>query len=120
MTADIFSQRVQRKIRAVFDRPLKHRPEQRIVARDDRRVPLSPADHLGNAADHRNIDQAVGGICRGFDENHRDPAFAHGIFRRQPDRGFVDAVGKTHGADGEARECLGKQSFRPPIERLRV
>ena len=29
MTADIFGQRVQGRIRAVFDRPLKHRPEQR-------------------------------------------------------------------------------------------
>src|SRR3981081_1217325 len=65
MTADIFGQGVQRKVRAVFDRPLKHRPEQRIVARDDRRMPLSLADHLGDAADHRDIDQAVGGICRG-------------------------------------------------------
>ena len=120
MTADIFGQRVQRKIRAVFDRPLKHRPEQRIVAGDDRRMPLSLADHLGDAADHRDIDQAVGGICRGFDENHRYPAFAHGVLRRQPDRGFVDAVGKAHRADGEARKRLRKQSFGPAIERLRV
>ena len=36
------------------------------------------------------------------------------------DRGFVDAVGKAHRADGETRKRLRKQSFRPAIERLRV
>jgi hypothetical protein len=76
--------------------------------------------HLGDAADHRDIDQAVGGICRGLDDDHRDPAFAHGSLGGQPDCGFVDAVGKAHGADGEARKRLRKQSFCAAIERLRV
>ena len=83
MTADIFGQRVQRKVRAMLDRPLKHRPEQRVVAGDDRRVALRLADHVGDAADHRDVDQAVGGIGRGFDEDHRHPAFAHGVLRRR-------------------------------------
>jgi hypothetical protein len=83
-------------------------------------VPLGLADHVGDAADHRDIDQAVGGICRGFDENHRNSAIAHGVLRRQPDRGFVDAVGEAHRADGEARKRLRKQGFRPAIQRLRV
>jgi hypothetical protein len=48
------------------------------------------------------------------------PAFAQGILRRQPDCGFVDAVGKADRADGEARKRPCKQSFRPAIERLRV
>ena len=49
-----------------------------------------------------------------------NPAFAHGVLRRQPDRGFVDAVGKTNRADRETRERLRKQGFCPAIERLRV
>ena len=53
-------------------------------------------------------------LFRGFDENHRYPAFVQGVRRRQPDCGFVDAVGKAHRADGETRERLRKQGFRPP------
>src|SRR5439155_1639559 len=34
--------------------------------------------------------------------------------------GFGEAVGKAHGADGEASKRLRKESFRPAIERLRV
>jgi len=39
VAADVFGQGVQRKIRTVFDRPLKHGAEERIVARDDWRRP---------------------------------------------------------------------------------
>ena len=120
MTADIFGQRVQRQVRAVFDRSLKHRAEQRVVACHDRRVPLNLPDQIGDAADHRDIDQPVGGIGRGFDEDHRNPALAHGVLRRQLDGGFVDAVGKTHRADRETGKRLRKQGFRSAIERLRV
>ena len=120
MTADIFSQRVQREIRAMFDRPLKHRPEQRIVARDDRRAPLGRADHFCHAADHSDIDQPIGRICRGFDKNHGNPAHTHGALCREPYRGFVDTIGKAHSADGQIRKRLCEQSFRPAIERLRV
>ena len=46
------------------------------------------------------------------------PAFAHGVLRRQPNSGFVDAVRKAHRADGKTRKRLCKQGFRPAIERL--
>jgi hypothetical protein len=48
-----------------------------------------------------NVDQTVGGICRGFDENHRNPPFAHGVLRCNLDCGFVDAIGEANRADGD-------------------
>ncbi len=104
----------------MFDRPLKHRPEQGIVTRDDRHVALRLANVVGDAADHRDIDEAVGGICRGFDENHRNPPLSHGVVPRQLESGFVDAVGKAHRADREAGKRFRKQRFGAAIERLRM
>ncbi|MEY9697418.1 hypothetical protein ABIE71_000161 [Bradyrhizobium diazoefficiens] len=49
---------------------LKHRAEQRVVAGDDRRVSLGLADGIGDAADHRDVDEAVGRIGRGLDQDH--------------------------------------------------
>jgi hypothetical protein len=71
-------------------------------------------------ADHCDIDQAVGGIGRRFDEDHRDPPLPHRLRRRQRDRGFVDAVGKTHRSDRETRQRLQKQRLGAAVERLRV
>jgi hypothetical protein len=56
VAADVFGQGVQRKIGAVFDRPLKHGAEKCVVARDEGRMPLSLADRVGDAADHRYVD----------------------------------------------------------------
>jgi hypothetical protein len=108
MTTDIFGQGVQRNIRAVFDWPLKHRTEQRVIAHDDRRMPLSLADSCGDTADQRDIHQAVSRIRRGFDKDHRHPALAHGILRCRADRGFVDAIGKADRADGQTCKRLGE------------
>jgi hypothetical protein len=102
----------------VFDRPLKNEAEKRIVARNERRMSLSLADRVGDAADHRYVDQAVGGICRGLDENHRNPAFANGVRRREADRGFVDPIGEADRADRQTCKRLGEQGFGPTIERL--
>ena len=120
MAADIFGQRIQRKICTMFDRPLEDRPEQRIVTCDDRRVALHLAEVVGDAADHRDIDESVGRICRGFDENHRNAPLSHRVVGRQLDSGFVDAVGKAHRADREARKRLREQRFRSAVERLRM
>ncbi|MEY9132580.1 hypothetical protein ACVIWV_001537 [Bradyrhizobium diazoefficiens] len=120
VTADIFGQRVQRKVRAMLDRPLKHRPEQRIVAGDDRRMPLGLSDRVGDAADHRDVDEAIGRVGRGLDQDHRNPALAHRLLRGLLDRRLVDAVGKADSADRQARKRVGQQGFRPAIERLGV
>ena len=40
MAADIFGQRIDRDVGAVLERLLKHRPEQRVVADDDRPLAL--------------------------------------------------------------------------------
>ena len=81
---------------------------------------LRLADVVGDAADHRDIDEAVGRICRGFDQNHRNPPLAHGVVPRQLDSGFVDAVGKAHRADREAGKRFRKQRFGAAIEWLRM
>jgi hypothetical protein len=104
----------------MLDRPLEHRPEQGIVTRDDRHVVLRLADVVGDAAHHRDVDEAVGGICRGFDQNHRNPPLLHGLVPRQLDRGLVDAVGKAHRADREAGQRFRQQRFGAAIERLRM
>jgi hypothetical protein len=104
----------------VFDRPLKNGAEQRVIARDDRRMALDLADRIGDAADHRYVNQAVGGVRRGFDENHRYPAFADSLFRRQVDRGLVDTIGKADRSDGKAGKSLGEQGFGATIEWLGV
>jgi hypothetical protein len=57
MTADIFGQRLQREISAMFDRPLTGRSN---VSHAMIGVCLGLTDHLGDMADHRNIDQPVG------------------------------------------------------------
>jgi len=95
-------------VRSVFDRPLKHGAEKCVVARDEGRMPLSLADRVGDAADHRYVDQAVGGVCGRFDEDHCNTTFAHGVFRCQADRGFVDTIGKTNRSDGKICERLGE------------
>jgi hypothetical protein len=120
MTADVFGEGIKRKIRTVFDQPLKNGAEQRVIAREDRRMSLSLADRVRDAADHRYVDQAVGGVRRGFDENHRYPAFADSLFRRQADRRFVDTIGEANRVDGKAGKGLGEQGFGASIERLGV
>jgi hypothetical protein len=66
VAANVLRQGVQREVRAVFDRSLKDRAEKRVVARDERRVALSPADRVGDATHHRDVNQTVGWIRRGF------------------------------------------------------
>ena len=66
VTADVLRQGVQRNIRAVFDRPLKHGAEQRVVARDEGSMALRSADRVGDTAHHRDVHQPVGGIRRAF------------------------------------------------------
>jgi hypothetical protein len=68
---------------------------------------LSLADRFGDPADHRYVHQAIGGICRGFHENHREPALTHGLLRNRADLGLIDAVGKTDRANGQTCECFG-------------
>ena len=84
----------------MFDRPLKHGAEKRVVAGDERRMTLGSADRVGDPADHRYVHQAVRGICRRLDENHCNAPLAHGVFRRDLDCGFVDAISKANRADG--------------------
>ena len=98
----------------MFDRPLKHGAEKRIVARDEWRMPLNFADRVGDAPDHRYVDQAVGGICRGLDEDHRDPSFAHGVVCRQVGCTFIDAICKAERADRQTGETSSQTAFRSP------
>ncbi len=120
MAADIFGQRVKGDIGPVLDRPLKDRTEQRVVAGDDRRVSLLPADRIGHTADHGDIDEAVGGVGRRFHKNDRDAAFGHGLLGSCHYRAFVDAICETDCGYSEIEECLGDQRFRAAIEWLRM
>ncbi len=43
----------------MFDRALEDWTQQGVVARDNRCMALLPADCIGHAADHRDIDQAI-------------------------------------------------------------
>ncbi len=120
MAADIFGQRIERDIGAVFDRPLEDRAEQGVVAGDDRRMALLLADRVGDAADHRDIDEAVGRVGRRFDQDHRDAAFRHRLLGRRLHRSLVDAVGETDGGNAEVEEGLRQQRFGAAVERLRM
>ncbi|MGY3290460.1 hypothetical protein ACVWWP_003527 [Bradyrhizobium sp. LM3.6] len=104
----------------MLDRPLKHRSEQRIVAGDDRDVSLLLSDDVGDTPHHRDVDQPVGRVGRSFDQDHRDPALAHGLFRGLADHSFVNTIGEADGADRQTRKRIRQQGFRPAIERLGV
>ena len=72
-------------------------------------------------ADHRDIDEAVGGICRGFDQNHRTRPFCMASSPASSAGGLVDAVGKAHRARYEKPDSvLRQQRFGAAIERLRM
>lgn len=120
MAADILGQRIERDVGAVFDRPLEDRAEQRVVAGDDRRMALFSADRVGNAADHGDINEAVGRVRRRLDQDHGDTALGHRRFGRSRHRRFVDAIGKADGGDSEIEEGAGKQRLGAAIERLAV
>jgi len=113
-----YGQGVQGDVRAVFNGPLKNGAEQRVVAGDERRMTLRPADHIGNATHHRDVDQAVCWIRRRLDEDHGYPTFAHGVLRHRADRGLVDPIGEPNRADGQTRKRLGEEGLSPAIKRL--
>ena len=76
MTADIFGQRVNYDVDTMLNRLLKDQAEQRVVADDDRtQTGLADGDSICNGSQLGKVDQAVHGVGRSFDEDHRDAAF---------------------------------------------
>ena len=120
MAADIFGQRIERDIGAMLDRALEDRAEQRVVTGDDRHMALLFTDHVGDTADHGDIDEAVGRVRRRFNEDDRDAPLAHRLLGRRPHRVLADAIGETDGVDAEIEEGLRQQRFGAAIERLRM
>ncbi|MGX1256680.1 hypothetical protein AB7M37_001176 [Sinorhizobium fredii] len=71
-------------------------------------------------ADHCDVDQAVGGIGRRFDEDGGDAALAHRLLGGGADGRFVNAIGKADGMDAEIEEGLGEQRLGAAVKRLRM
>src|SRR5690606_13318229 len=97
VSADIFGQRIDRKIGAVIERLLIDGPEQGVVAGDDRAMPLPLFDFFRNAPDGGNIDNTVGRVCWRFNEDHRNTALANGFFGCLFYRGLMHTIGKSDG-----------------------
>ena len=104
----------------MIKRTLKHRSEQSIVAHDDRTMPLSGGNLVGDAADSHEIDQRVRRVGGRFDEDNRNAAFPAALIGRYANGCLIDAIGETHRADAEIRQGLGEQGFGAAIKRLRM
>ncbi len=67
-------------------RVLVNRPEQGVVADQDRPEALGSADLFGDLAQQPDVDQRVGRIGRSLDQDHRHAALAFRLLRRGADR----------------------------------
>ncbi|MFK4712761.1 hypothetical protein ABIF56_003463 [Bradyrhizobium elkanii] len=82
--------------------------------------PCALPNRVGDAPRQRDIDQAVGRIGRRLDEDHRDAALLHRLVGSGADDTLVEAVGKAHGVNREARQRPGEQRLGAAVERLRM
>jgi len=96
----------------------EHRPEQRVVAGQDRAEALGRANLVGNPAQQGDVDQRVGRVGRRLDQNHRNPTFAARSLRGLMNGRLVDAVDEAHRADAEVCHGVREQRFRPAVQRL--
>lgn len=120
MTADIFGQRIDREIGPVIKRLLEHRPEQGIVAGDDRAAALPRFNLLRHAANRCDIDNTIGRIGRGFDQNDRNTTFRQRLFGCFLDGGLVNTIRKSDSLHAKIEEGLRQKRFRAAIKWLRM
>src|SRR5690606_17089913 len=72
MSADIFGERIDRKIGAMIERLLVNWTEQGVIAGNDRTIPLLLFDFFRDTPDSCNIDNTVGRVGRRFDQDYRN------------------------------------------------
>ena len=112
VTADIFGQRIEHDVDAVLERLLEHRAKQGVVADNDRaQAGLADGDNLCNGSQPGKVDQAVHGVRRSFDEDHRIRPLASAASAAARAVGGIDAVGKAFGQHTEWVEGAGEQGF---------
>ncbi|MNL24586.1 hypothetical protein D3C87_1460290 [compost metagenome] len=81
-------------------------------------MPLLLADHVGNAADHGDIDNTVCRVGGGLDEDDGHPAFRHRSLCGGYHRGLADTIGETHRRNAEIVEGLCQQRLSAAVQRL--
>ena len=120
MAADVLGERVDRHVGAEGERALEDRPEQRVVAHDDRAMVLPRGDLVGDAADELDVDHGVERVRRRLDHDQRDAAQLRGRFCRLADRRLIDAVREADRLHLIGRQRARDQRLGAAIERLRV
>ena len=118
--AGIFRERINREVRAVPERLLVHRPEQRVVHHHRRPIALFRADLVGRLSDRPEIDQAVRWIGRRLQHDQADAPFRQRLPHGRRDLAAVDPIRESHRRDSESRELIADQRLGATIERPAV
>jgi hypothetical protein len=106
-----FVKGVQRDIRAVFDRPLKHGAKECVVARDEGSMALRSAYRVGDTAHHRDVHQPIGGIRRRFaisQPTSADRRYAICPARLAPSAPSADGVAEPRRGEPNGTGCIGR------------